>query len=163
MVMNRKKHVSFLPFSVGSKPLTLLVIVGGMLLLGHALIRKARHGTVDNNAYKIQLARDNMTTLRTALDILRQDCGRYPSAMDGLVSLIHDPGMKGWNGPYILKLKPDPWKRPFKYTSDTHSVILYSLGPDGLDGSPDDIRLSELRDSRPGATDTPFVPDQRSE
>ena len=49
-----------------------------------------------------------------------------------------------WAGPYIkISIPADPWGRPFRYQSpgrhNTASYDLWSLGPDGRDGTPDDI------------------------
>ncbi len=92
-----------------------------------------------SDIYRQQLARDNMDVLRIALDQLRKDTGRYPFTHEGLVALIHNLSLPGWNGPYIFELKPDPWKRRFEYESDGQQIKLYSAGPDGIPGNDDDL------------------------
>jgi general secretion pathway protein G len=49
-----------------------------------------------------------------------------------------------WNGPYREKAVPsDPWGRQYQYASpgrhNTDSYDVWSLGPDGADGTDDDI------------------------
>ena len=49
-----------------------------------------------------------------ALDELRLDTGRYPFTQEGLEALRTNPGMKGWDGPYLRKGVPnDPWDKPY--------------------------------------------------
>ena len=98
-----------------------------------------------------ELARNNMSVLHQALLLYRRDCGAFPSTRDGLAALVHPPAQEGWRGPYILKLKPDPWGRPFGYESDGERFQMSSLGPDGMVGSPDDLRLSATGDEGPPA------------
>ena len=85
----------------------------------------------------------NISVLNTALDYFFRDCGRYPTTQEGLPALVADPKATGWKGPYIEKLKWDPWKRGFRYSSDGKTFRLFSLGPDGLEGTSDDFTTPE--------------------
>ncbi len=120
------------------RPFSLFVSVAILLCVGLALVRQTKHPPKDSVALE-QLARDNLATLRTAMNRLQRDCSRLPSLRDGLVSLIHDPGLPGWRGPYILTLKPDPWRHPFACRDNGHGWVLFSLGPDGIPDTSDDI------------------------
>ncbi|HCE42193.1 MAG TPA: hypothetical protein DET40_01425 [Lentisphaeria bacterium] len=91
----------------------------------------------------ISKAKYNISVLNTALDYFSRDCGRYPSAQEGLAALVSDPNVAGWKGPYIEKLKWDSWKRGFRYSSDGKTFRLFSLGADGLEGTADDIATSD--------------------
>lgn len=51
--------------------------------------------------------------LTTAVNSYYMDVGKMPSNLDALTT---DPGVKGWKGPYQLKLKPDAWGDPFTYS-----------------------------------------------
>jgi general secretion pathway protein G len=49
-----------------------------------------------------------------------------------------------WKGPYLEKAIPaDPWGRPFQYAApgkhNPQSFDVWSLGPDGADGTEDDV------------------------
>jgi len=117
-------------------------ICATLLLLAMAtlpIIRHLRSSPEPGTASRIRLAHDNMAVLHIALDQLHRDTGRYPLTTEGLVGLIHNPGRPGWNGPYILELKPDPWNRRFEYESDGQEALLYSAGPDGMPGTGDDL------------------------
>jgi general secretion pathway protein G len=72
-----------------------------------------------------------------ALDQFRLDTGRYPTTAEGLNALLVDPGVPGWDGPYLKKAVPnDPWGRPYHYDSPgTHGDYdIVSLGSDGSPG-----------------------------
>ncbi len=73
-----------------------------------------------------------------ALDQFRLDTGRYPTTSEGLQALITDPGVKGWDGPYLKKrvIPKDPWGRPYQYQSPgSHGEYdLFSYGKDGQPG-----------------------------
>ena len=77
------------------------------------------------------------------------DTKTYPSQTEWIDSLLKDPGVSGWNGPYISADLPrvDLWGRPFIYEVFRHQDQVYldvrSRGPNGEDdrGLNDDIRL----------------------
>jgi len=86
--------------------------------------------------------------LNTVLQMFKDDCGRYPTTQEGLKVLINQPTndlAKGWHGPYIdlPKTPRDPWGHEYVYRCpgihNTNGYDLYSLGPDGVSNSGDDI------------------------
>lgn len=125
-----------LPFL--EKPGRLVIVMAVMLVAGVLLLKRVKLGPPSTDRRRARLAQDNLAVLRAALDQFDKDCGRHPSPREGLVSLIHDPGLEGWRGPYIFELKPDPWGNAYQYEREGD---LRSGGPDGIAGSPDDIRL----------------------
>lgn len=86
-------------------------------------------------------------SLALALDLFEQDTGRYPTSDEGLVALVRDPGVLGWRGPYVKGgLKADPWGNQYIYQLDSSQTGLYTLssaGPDGQQGTEDDILEEE--------------------
>ncbi len=77
-----------------------------------------------------------------ALDLYEVDMGRYPESLDALVKKPGDS--KRWKGPYLKKgLPKDPWGNAYVYrfpgTLNSSSYDLYSFGPDGKDGTGDEI------------------------
>ncbi len=112
-----------------------------LALVSLPVIRSARSPAELSEAYRRRLAHDNLAVLRVALQRLHADCGRYPDTAEGLVALIHNPGIAGWSGPYIIELKPDPWRRRFAYDSDGYRFQVSSAGPDGIPGTEQDIVL----------------------
>jgi general secretion pathway protein G len=71
-----------------------------------------------------------------ALDQFKLDTGRYPTTQEGLNGLMTNPGVEGWEGPYLKKAIPsDPWSKPYNYQSPgSHGD--YDLFSYGRDGSP---------------------------
>ena len=87
---------------------------------------------------KQKIARMQIEMLSSALDQFKLDVGRYPTTEEGLKALIENPGVEGWNGPYLKKKKipKDPWGRPYIYKcpGEHGEYDLYSLGADGKEG-----------------------------
>jgi type II secretion system protein G len=88
--------------------------------------------------------------IRHILEFYRQDVGRYPREHEGLSVLLQRPAneeeARRWKGPYLeseASLK-DPWGREFRYEfpspADPNTYELWSVGPDGMNGTSDDIR-----------------------
>jgi len=85
-----------------------------------------------------------MANLETALDLFQSDTGRYPTEQEGLDALLTAPkDISNWNGPYIRKIRKDPWGNAYIYhyppTHNKSSIDLLSPGPDGKEGTPDDV------------------------
>ena len=91
---------------------------------------------------KAEIAKLQVHDLEGALGLFRFDVGRYPNTSEGLASLIDNPGIDNWSGPYLSKktLPKDPWGRDYQYRSPgLHGDYdLYSLGADGIEGGADD-------------------------
>jgi general secretion pathway protein G len=78
-------------------------------------------------------------SLTTALELFHIDVGRYPTATEGLESLVKVAGtVPGWNGPYLRKndVPVDPWGKPYVYASPgkEKAFDLLTLGRDGKEG-----------------------------
>jgi general secretion pathway protein G len=114
--------------------LVVLVIIG--LIAG--LVGPQLMGRVDTS--KVTAADTQVRMLKSALDTMRLDIGRYPSKEEGLELLVTAPrderSARKWQGPYVSEGIPlDPWGNPYQYAPSTGtSVILYSLGADGEAG-----------------------------
>lgn len=91
---------------------------------------------------EVKAARAQIDALQKALDQYRIDTGRYPASAQGLAALVQRPGDEPrWAGPYLARaLPPDPWGRPYQYTSPgSHGDYdLLSLGKDGQPGGDGD-------------------------
>ncbi|MFT0174486.1 type II secretion system major pseudopilin GspG [Paraburkholderia mimosarum] len=86
---------------------------------------------------QVTVARAQIEVLSKAIDNFRLDVGRFPTAEEGLQSLVvRPPSTDKWNGPYLKKEVPlDPWGHPYVYqvpgAKGDYAVISY-----GLDGQP---------------------------
>jgi len=94
---------------------------------------------------RITAARVDIANLEVSLDAFEVDTGHYPASAEGLAALVENPGdVKGWTGPYIRRGVPkDPWSNEYVYVCpgehNANGFDLHSLGPDGQDGTDDDI------------------------
>jgi general secretion pathway protein G len=95
---------------------------------------------------RIERANADITLFRAGLSRFEIDTGRYPSGEEGLATLLYpSTGILNWHGPYVPANARliDPWNRPYSYIFPARhcedGYELYSLGPDGLEGTADDI------------------------
>ena len=112
--------------------LVVMVILGLLAaLVGPKLFPKLGKG-------KQHAAKAQIELFGEALDQFRLDTGRYPTTSEGLEALIRNPGVEGWDGPYLRKniVPKDPWGRPYHYQSPgSHGDYdLFSYGADGAPG-----------------------------
>jgi general secretion pathway protein G len=52
---------------------------------------------------------------------------------------MKNPGVSGWRGPYLHELPKDPWGHPYIYHRSGSDFKILSAGPDGQEGTADDI------------------------
>jgi general secretion pathway protein G len=120
--------------------LVILVILGS--LVGIQIRGAQKKGFV--NAAKSQVG-----LFKSPLESYLLDVGQYPSTSAGLEGLRTAPaeaqgqGTLKWGGPYMDKIPADPWGRQYNYASpgrhNSETFDVWSLGPDGADGTDDDI------------------------
>jgi general secretion pathway protein G len=88
-----------------------------------------------------------MQMVKPALGMFAVDCGHYPTTAEGLEVLLKLPNntsITNWHGPYAVAndLK-DPWGHEYIYRCPgIHNIDGYdlsSMGPDGKEGTDDDI------------------------
>jgi len=90
---------------------------------------------------------DVSSNIAVALDMFEVDNGFYPTTDQGLAALVKKPTSGPtplrWNGPYLKGgLPKDPWRRPYIYRcpgTEKKDYDLLSMGPDGTEGTEDDI------------------------
>jgi general secretion pathway protein G len=119
--------------------LELLVVLAIISLLG-ALIGPRLFERLEGS--KVVTAQTQVRMLKTALDTMRLDIGRYPLAEEGLDLLVRaptDPQLRlRWRGPYLEGEVPlDPWGSPYQYGptgSGLNAITLYSYGPTSKPG-----------------------------
>jgi general secretion pathway protein G len=113
--------------------MVVLVIIG---VLG-AIIAPAFLGRADEA--RVTAARTDVNNLMQALKLYRLDNQRYPSTEQGLESLVRKPTLApvppNWK-PYLDKLPPDPWGRPYQFLNPgvKGEIDVFSFGADGQPG-----------------------------
>jgi len=118
--------------------LIILVIIASLAFSSYSNARK----NAQINAAKAQIG-----LLKTPLSMFNLNIGMYPTSNQGLQSLRVPPGdlpnQADWQGPYLDTDVPnDPWGRPYLYSSpgrNNPDYDVWSVGPDGVDGTADDI------------------------
>ncbi len=125
-----------------------LLIVLGILVMLLAIVgpRVLRSGKkADVNVAKSQIA-----SFKAILQTYHVDMKSYPSTEQGLAALYRRPENleegSPWDGPYGdgSQIPRDPWSNEYLYEyPSTHGQIdypdIWSVGPDGEDGTEDDI------------------------
>jgi general secretion pathway protein G len=92
---------------------------------------------------QITAAATQISGFSTALDAFEVDNGYYPKT-GGLDALVNQPSSApNWRGPYLKSIPNDPWGAPYTYEypgkHNANSYDLMSPGPDGREGTDDDI------------------------
>ena len=89
---------------------------------------------------RVNTAKANVAQLESALERFHIHMDRYPTTEEGLNALVEPPSAdeKRWRGPYVTRLRPDPWGNPFQYRNPgvqhKSGFDLWSRGADGADG-----------------------------
>jgi len=125
--------------------LTELLVVMAIMALLASLVAPRLFNQLDKS--KVSAARAQIRSLKTSLDALRLDIGRYPTREEGLSLLVKPPvsaggnnnGQSLWIGPYIDQDIPfDPWGNAYIYvdpaSSETGVPRIISYGQDGKAG-----------------------------
>jgi general secretion pathway protein G len=127
-----------------SKGFTLIEIMVVVVIIGllAAFIVPRVMDRVDEA--RVTKVRADLQAIETALAMYRLDTARLPSSAQGLTALVQkpdDPAVRNWrSGGYMARLSRDPWGNEYRYRfpgTRGPEFDLYSLGPDGLEGSPD--------------------------
>lgn len=97
---------------------------------------------------KVSAAKSDIAELQSAVERFYINLDRYPTTEEGLEVLVQPPAEAGnkWHGPYIQRLRMDPWGNSYKYLCPgTHNVSSYDIwsrsagGVDGGTGNGTDI------------------------
>ena len=90
---------------------------------------------------------DINANIASALRLYELENGTFPTTEQGLDALLSEPTSApeplNWEGPYLTKKPVDPWNNPYEYrypgTQNPHEYDLFSVGPDGVEGTEDDV------------------------
>ena len=122
----------------------LLLVLVILAVLGAVVVPKF---TKQSERAKITAAKTDITNIELAVDRFEIDTSRYPTNSEGLRALIPPPPAnveEDWHGPYLSKGVPkDPWGNEYVYRQpgqhNEYGYDLHSYGPDGVNGTEDDI------------------------
>ncbi len=88
---------------------------------------------------RVTAARTDIANLMQALKLYKLDNQRYPTAEQGLQSLVVKPSASpippNWK-PYLEKLPNDPWGKPYQFLNPgvKGEIDVFSFGADGQSG-----------------------------
>lgn len=95
---------------------------------------------------EIGATKASITSISLGLKMYELDNGKFPTTEEGLKALVEKPSSTApdkWKGPYLEQELIDAWKHPFQYrcpSQNNHPDFdVWSFGPDGNDGTDDDI------------------------
>lgn len=112
------------------------VILGGSI----AVVGKLGDGA------KLQRVTSDFNTISSAISTYKLNAGTVPSTSQGLQALITKPAStpvpKRWTQ-LATEIPVDPWQQPYRYRNpgkkDSTTFEIYSVGPDGQEGTEDDL------------------------
>ena len=148
----KKRELGMKAPSFHRGPVFYLGLMVVMAILGLSLIKTSEKGGSAGKVRtgKILMAGKSVDAFAVALGRFKFHTGVYPTLKDGGLEALASKtsNYEGWIGPYIHKriwadpLPPDPWKHPYVYSPEggTNGLpVLLSCGPDGVQGTADDI------------------------
>jgi general secretion pathway protein G len=128
--MNRATH--------GFTLIEIMVVVAILGILAALVVPKIM-GRPDEA--RIVAAKQDIASIRQALNLYRLDNHRYLTTDQGLQGLVEKPASGpipgNWkSGGYLERLPKDPWGNPYQYLSPgVHGEVdIFSLGADGTPG-----------------------------
>jgi general secretion pathway protein G len=89
-------------------------------------------------------AKGQIGIIKSAADMYHLRILSYPKSIEDLVNKPSDAKVaEKWAGPYLDRVPEDPWGNKYQIQApgkhNTQSVDIWSFGPDGNNGSDDDI------------------------
>ena len=129
-------------------PFTLIeIMIVVVIIAALASMVVPRLGGRSNEARQTIAKADIKSNIGMALKLYELDNGSYPTTQQGLDALLSKssspPVPSNYKGPYLENDPIDPWQQKYMYrfpgTQNPSSFDLYSIGPDGQEGTGDDV------------------------
>ena len=132
----------------------MLILV--MIVVGSMVVPRLMKGDIGWGKARIERkplqAQKSMRALTLALGRYKFHVGEYPSTEEGLnVLALKAYRKRGWDGPYVNHIVPDPWGNDYVYETRPEGghPVLYSKGPDGRAGTTDDVMPEQTQFDEP--------------
>jgi general secretion pathway protein G len=128
------------------KGFTLIEIMIVIFIIGMIMALVAPNIIGSQQEAELKKAAIDIQQLENSLEMYRLRTNRFPTTEQGLEALVSIPTIEPIprnypDGGIIKRLPLDPWGNDYILLSpgEINDVDLYSMGPDGLDGTDDDI------------------------
>jgi len=145
--MTRKQRKRYVRYGFTMVELMAMLIIIGLL----ATLVVTKVASKIDDARKIT-TKANLKILHSAVNQFKMDTTRYPTEELGLLELVEQPtDVTIWEpGGYLetTEVPPDGWGNEFKYELFPESgkqFAIRSLGPDGEEGTEDDLLSTDAR------------------
>ena len=126
---------------------TLIEIMAVVMIMGLLMGMLAYGVNTQVQNARISATKGQIVRIEQALEFYQLDNARFPTADQGLQALVTRPTTppepRSYNPAGYIKAEAlkDPWGQAFNYRipgeHNPHSVDIWSLGPDGLEGGDD--------------------------
>lgn len=146
------------PVRRGFTLIELMIVIAIILALG-GLVSVAVFARRDQA--KADLVRSDLNTIKQALKLFRLDYERWPSDTEGLrvlwdkAALDPESDTAKWRGYLEEPMPSDKWGHEWGYLPESEEVEgmydLWSNGPDGEEGTEDDVKLDRPSSEEDGA------------
>lgn len=120
--------------------MVVIVIIG---MIGGAVVQNVM-GSLDTA--KISKVVQDIKGLETSLTMYKMDNDQYPNTEQGLEALVEETDVEPLprrypEGGYVKRLENDPWGNAYQLLNpgDNGDIDIFSMGPDGEQGTEDDI------------------------
>ena len=134
---NSRRRRSRAGFTLMEVLLVLIILV----ILG-SLAATVITGTQDRA--NLRAATAQVALVKRAVNLYRLEMNKYPDQVTDLWTKPSDPkAAENWGTGYLDQLGKDPWDNDYRYAApgkhNPDSFDFWSVGPDGQDGTTDDI------------------------
>ena len=144
--------------------LELLIVIGILLAIGGLVLVNVLGASEKADAGNTRI---QLQAFEQALEQFKAEMKRWPSEEEGIVvlwsasNLESDEDRDRWGGPYLKKPAPqDLWGNDWIYRQPSEieglDYDLISVGPDGEEGTEDDISIHEGRVGEDGSMEEDF-------
>lgn len=134
---------------------SLLEIMVVLVIIGMIMAIVAPNIMGQQEEAKIDKARIDISALEDAMNMYKLRNNRYPTTEQGLEALVEETTIEPLpkhfpEGGFIEKLPVDPWESPYQLVSpgEFSKIDIFSMGPDGVAGTEDDIGNWDDEDER---------------
>lgn len=131
---------------VSNKGFTLIELMLVVIIIGVIAAIAVPRLTGNTQKAKVTATKQSISSLSMALDNFELGVGRFPTSEEGIQALLVRPPSltedSGWDGPYMREEPLDAWNRKLTYKYPGEKSVDYDIisqGPDGQEGSADDI------------------------